>query len=54
MTNHPLIQLIPVGGMWRVYIDGVCRAFASTYRSAKHRADQLLAQLEAERQGGAA
>lgn len=48
------IQIRNAGRMWHVYINGACRAFASTYRSAKHRADQLLAQLEAEQQGGAA
>ena len=35
------IQIRNAGRMWHVYINGACRAFASTYRSAKHRAAQL-------------
>lgn len=41
MTNQALIQLIPVGRMWRVYVNGVCRAFAPSYRAAQQRAAQL-------------
>lgn len=57
MTNQPLIQLKPVGRMWRVYVDGVCRAFCANFLHAQYRADQLLAELEAQaqrKQGGEA
>lgn len=48
------IQIRNAGRMWHVYINGACRAFSVTFLAAQHRADQLLAQLEAEHQGGAA
>jgi len=57
MTNQPLIQLKPVGRMWRVYVNGVCRAFCANFLHAQYRADQLLAELEAQaqrKQGGEA
>lgn len=48
MTNQLHIQLKPKGSMWRVYVNGVCRAFCANFLDAEHRADQLLAQLQAQ------
>lgn len=52
MTKFPLIQLVRIGNMWRVYVDGVCRAFCVNYLAAQNRAAQIKTQLIA--QGGAA
>lgn len=54
MTKFPLIQLVRVGNMWRVYVDGVCRAFCVNFLAAQYRADQIAAWLEAQQQGGVA
>lgn len=52
MAKFPLIQLVRVGNMWRVYVDGVTRAFCVNYLAAQYRAAQIKAQFIA--QGGAA
>ena len=54
MANSPLIQIIRAGNMWRVCVDGVCRAFCVNFLAAQYRADQIAAQLQAQQLGGAA
>lgn len=42
MNNQPaFIQIRNVGNMYRVYVDGVTRAFATTYVVAQQRARQF-------------
>lgn len=53
MANSPLIQLIRVGNMWRVYVDGVCRAFCVNFLAAQYRAEQIAAQLEEQQERAA-
>lgn len=51
MAKFPLIQLVRVGNMWRVYVDGVCLAFRSSYHAARDYANHLENQIKL---GGAA